>query len=93
MIINRELISPSLVDNIKQADLGSLKLEYLMESPPETQAEALTIRDDAMGNPLYYGTLVSENGKAIALYIPIAEKTYSYNVANLVRALTETWEG
>ncbi len=90
-IIKREIISPSVVDNIKQAELGSLKLEYLMEKPPVTEAEALTIRDDAMGNPLYAGTLVSEDERAICLYIPITEKTYSYNVANLVTALTDDW--
>ncbi|HKL20639.1 MAG TPA: MMPL family transporter, partial [Tichowtungia sp.] len=42
-------------------------------------------------NPLYKGTLVSEDGKAVALYIPIIEKTYSYNVANLVETLTADW--
>ncbi len=93
VIIARELISPSVVDNIKQAELGSLKLEYLMENPPASREEALTIRDDAMGNPLYKGTLVAEDEKAIALYIPIKEKTYSYNVAALVKALTADWDG
>lgn len=91
VIIGRELIAPSVVDNIKQADLGALKLEYLMERPPTSRAEALTIRDDAMNNPLYSGTLVAEDEKAICLYIPITEKTYSYNVAALVRALTADW--
>ena len=90
-IISNELIAPSVVDNIKQADLGSLKLEYLMEHPPTTRAEALEIRDDAMGNPLFAGTLVSEDGKAITLYIPTVEKTYSYNIASLVRTLTADW--
>ena len=61
VIIGREIISPSRVDNIKQADLGSLKLEYLMEQPPVTREDALIIRDDAMGNPLYSGTLVAED--------------------------------
>jgi uncharacterized protein len=92
-IIAREIISPSLVDNLKQAELGSLRLEYLMEQPPQTRAEALAIRDDAMGNPLYYGTLVAEDGKAICLYLPIVAKTFSYNVASLVRALTADWDG
>ncbi|MFC1498022.1 RND family transporter [Verrucomicrobiota bacterium] len=92
-IIAREIISPSVVDNIKQADQGSLKLEYLMENPPETRGEALSIRDDAMNNPLYNGTLVSEDQKAVCLYIPIAEKTYSYNVANLIKELTADWKG
>jgi len=90
-IIARELISPSVVDNIKQAEFGSLKLEYLMEVPPQTREAALEIRDDAMNNPLYKGTLVSEDEKAICLYIPITEKTFSYNVANLVRKLTADW--
>ncbi len=91
-IIKSEIISPSLVDNIKQGELGSLKLEYLMESPPVTREDALVIRDDAMGNPLYSGTLVSEDEKAICIYIPIIEKIFSYNVANLVKKLTTEWD-
>lgn len=90
-IIAPEIISPSVVDNIKQADRGQLAIEYLMEDVPTTREEALIIRDDAMNNPLYKGTLVSEDGKAIALYIPIIEKTYSYNVANLIENLTAGW--
>lgn len=92
-IIGREIISPSVVDNIKQADLGSLKMEYLMERPPATQEEADVIRTDAMANPLYCGTLVSEDEKAICIYIPLVAKTYSYNVAALVKKLTENWAG
>ena len=92
-IIGRELISPSVVDNIKQAEMGSLKLEYLMEHVPTTREEAQVIRYDAMNNPLYKGTLVSEDEKAVCIYIPIIEKPYSYNVAALVRALTKDWEG
>lgn len=90
-IITTEIISPSVVDNIKQADRGQLKIEYLMEEPPATREEALELKKDALSNPLYKNTLVSEDGKAIALYIPIQEKTYSYNVANLIEHLTEDW--
>ncbi|MCD6527100.1 MAG: MMPL family transporter [Desulfuromonas sp.] len=91
VIIGHELIAPSVVDNIKQAEFGSLKLEYLMEHPPQTEAQAQQIAADAMGNPLYHGTLVSEDQRAICLYIPITAKPYSYNVANLVRTLTADW--
>ena len=90
-IIAREIIAPSVVDNIRQAEQGALAIEYLMETPPLSQAEARTIRDHALGNPLYAGTLFSEDQKAVALYIPIVEKHYSYNVAALVRALTADW--
>jgi predicted RND superfamily exporter protein len=90
-IIAPEIISPSVVDNIKQADRGQLAIEYLMEEAPTTRKQALAIKHDAMNNPLYKGTLVSEDGKAIALYIPIQAKTYSYNVANLIENLTADW--
>ncbi len=92
-IVAREIIGPSVVDNLRQAELGSLKLEYLMEQPPQTREEALRIRDDAMDNPLYNGTLVSEDEKAICLYLPLRDKSFSYNVAALVRALTADWDG
>ncbi|HPQ42012.1 MAG TPA: MMPL family transporter, partial [bacterium] len=92
-IIGRELMSPSVVDNIKQAGMGSLKLEYLMENVPETREDALEIRDDAMNNPLFKGTLVSEDSKAVCIYIPIVDKTFSYTVASLVRELTSDWTG
>ena len=64
------------------------------ESPrvaAEDLFEALALRDAAMGNPLYNGTLFSEDGKAVCIYIPLANKTYSHNVAGLVRALTPDW--
>ena len=84
-------MAPSVVDNIKQAELGSLKLEYLMETPPQTEEQARQIAEDAMSNPLYRGTLVSEDRKAACVYIPILAKPYSYNVANLVETLTADW--
>ncbi len=49
VIIGRELIAPSVVDNIKQAELGSLKLEYLMEQPRR--------RVSGEGSGLQYGYL------------------------------------
>ncbi len=90
-IISREIISPSFVDSLQQADLGALRLEYLMEKAPKTAAEARNIRDLALNNPLYRGTLAAEDGKAIAIYLPIRDKSFSYNVANLVKDLTADW--
>ena len=92
-IIAAEIISPSVVDNIKQADHGQLAIEFLMEEAPTTREQALVIGHDALNNPLYRGTLVAEDGKAIAIYLPLIAKTYSYNVANLVEKLTEHWDG
>lgn len=92
-IVGHELMAPSVVDNIKQAELGSLKMEFLMERPPQTREDAQVIRADAMGNPLYNGTLVSEDEKAVCVYIPIVAKSYSHNVSRLVEELTRDWDG
>ncbi|MDD2598844.1 MAG: MMPL family transporter [Kiritimatiellae bacterium] len=91
VIITDEIISPSVVDNIRQDGTGQLAIEYLMERAPLNRDEALRVKHDAMGNPLYKGTLVSEDGHAMVLYIPIIAKPYSYNVANLLEALTREW--
>ena len=90
-LIIRELLAPGRVDNIRQADLGSLRIEYLMEDPPKTAQEARRIRDDALANPLYSGTLVAPDGKALILYLPITAKHFSHNLSELVRLLTADW--
>lgn len=91
VIITDEIISPSVVDNIRQDGAGQLAIEYLMERVPTNREEALAVKRDAMSNPLYKGTLVSEDGYAMVLYVPIIAKTYSYNVANLLEVLTHDW--
>jgi uncharacterized protein len=90
-IVIPEIIAPGLVDNLKQETQGSLKMEYLMERAPATREEAMAIRDDAMGNPLYKDTLVSSDGKAMGVYLPILDKTFSHNIATLVETLTADW--
>ncbi len=90
-LIAREMLSPSRVDNIRQAELGSLRIEYLMEQPPQTAEEARRIRDDALANPLYNGTLVAQDGKALIVYLPIKAKHFSYNLSSLVKTLTADW--
>ena len=68
------------VDNIEQAGLGQVRFEWLMKEVPTTRDQALKIRDNAMANPLLKGTLVSEDGKAICIYIPITTKDFAYFV-------------
>ena len=86
-VVVEDLMAPSTVDDILQAGLGAVRFQYLMESPPKTRDEALHIRDRAMANPLLYGTLVSEDGKALAIYIPIEKKSIAHRVSQEVRGL------
>ena len=76
-MVSQDIIAPNNVDAIEQAGLGTVSFSWLMATPPETREEALRIRDLAMDNPLLKGTLVSEDGKAMGIYLPITSKDFA----------------
>jgi len=84
-VISVDLMAPSTVDNIEPGGLGVVKFEWLMKQPPADDAAALAVREKAQNLPLLNGTIVSEDGKAIALYIPITAKNVSYNVVEQLK--------
>jgi predicted RND superfamily exporter protein len=79
-VVEVDLLAPSTVDYIGQGGPGVVKFEWLMQKPPQTNAEALEIRNKAMSNPLLKGTVISEDGKAICLYLPLTSKDLSHKV-------------
>ena len=92
-VISREIIAPSSKDNIQQAGIGTVRFNWLMEEPPNTEEEALFIRDEAQDHPMFQGTLVSEDGKALALYIPIAKKDLSYEISQKIKEIINRYPG
>lgn len=92
-VVLDDILAPSEVDNIEQGGLGTVKFEWLMKKPPETQEEAEAIRDSAVDNPLLYGTLISDDKKAIALYLPLTSKDMSYRIYNELNKKIEEFEG
>lgn len=84
-VIGIDIIAPSTVDNVQQGGLGTVSFEWLMPTPPETQEGALAVRNKAMKLPFMKGTLVSEDGQAIAIYIPLSDKHLSYKIAEKLR--------
>ncbi len=92
-VIAREIVSLSTKDNIEQGDIGSVKFNWLMEAPPKTQKEALKVRDEARDHPLFEGSVVSEDGKATAVYVPIEKKDISYEVARALKKTTDQYQG
>ena len=74
-----DVVAPSLVDHMRQAGPGTISFEWLMPRPPATREEALAIRDKALSNPLLVGQLVSADGRALCLHIPLTDKMLSYD--------------
>jgi len=93
-VINVDVMAPSVVDNIEQGSQpGEIKFEWLMPKPPATEDEALAVRDKALRLPFFNGTLVSEDGKAIAIYLPLTRKSLSYRVSQAIKKKVSTFSG
>jgi predicted RND superfamily exporter protein len=92
-VIEVDLLAPSTVDHIGQGGPGVVTFEWLMAKPPTTDEEALQIRNKAMSNPLLKGTLISEDGKAICLYLPLTSKDLSYRVYSRLKEKIAEFQG
>lgn len=80
-VIAPDLMSLAEADNIMQGEDGALRFEWMMKEPPGTDADARRIREQVERLPLLLDTLVSADGRATAIYVPIASKDLSYRIA------------
>ncbi|MBD3264602.1 MAG: MMPL family transporter [Candidatus Omnitrophica bacterium] len=92
-VIAREIIAPSTKDNIRQGGVGEVVFEWLMKEPIDTERQALQMRDEILDNPLFNGTMVSEDGKALCIYVPIEKKDMSYRISREIYNIIEPLKG
>ena len=89
-VVGAKIIAPSNVDAISQAGHGEVRFSWLMPKAPTTKEEALHIRELAMSNPMLKGTLVSEDEKAMGIYLPITSKKFASTLADLLQDKIDT---
>ncbi len=92
-VVEVDILAPSTVDHIGQGGPGEVRFEWLMSKPPTTRAEAIEVRDKALSNPLLKGTVVSEDGRMICVYLPLTSKDLSHRVYKELRKKIATFEG
>lgn len=92
-VIVEDILAPATVDDIKQGPGGSLIIEPLMGGEISTQAEAEYIRERIRSNPILRGKLASDDGKAIALFVPIQAKDMSNRIAGEIKTITDVHGG
>ena len=88
-VIGPDLMSLAQADNITQEGDGVLRFEWMMNEAPVAETQALEIRDQVRRLPLLQDTLVSGDGKAAAIYVPIVSKDLSYSLSQQIQKLTE----
>lgn len=92
-VIAEDILAPSTVDDISQGFGGSVVISTLMEEEIETQQEADYIFSRIMANPVLRGKLASDDGRALAIFIPIESKNMSHRIGVKIQALTEKYGG
>jgi hypothetical protein len=92
-VIVDDILAPSTVDDIKQGPGGMLVIEPLMPDEISTQEEATNILNRIHANPILRGKLASDDGKAIALFIPIEAKNMSHRIAGEITDITKKYGG
>jgi predicted RND superfamily exporter protein len=90
-VIEQDLLSLSVVDNITQEANGGIRFEYLMQQAPTDMAGSKEIAQAIKKLPLLENTLVSGDEKAAAIYVPIKAKNLSYPIAEKIRAISQSF--
>jgi uncharacterized protein len=81
-LVTKHIMTPSTLDAIEPGPTpATLAFTRLMQSPPKTREGSLMVRDRARSNPFLLGTMLSEDGKALALYLPQKSKDLSFQTA------------
>jgi hypothetical protein len=84
-VVKPDVMSLSMVDNIEQTGEGSIRFEYMMKNPPSSESEAAEIQQNVADLPLLLDTLVSGDGKAASIYVPIKDKNESYRISQAIQ--------
>ncbi len=82
-VVAEDVVSLATSDNITARE-GSLEIRKFLAEPPRTDEALAQLRRELFGNPFYVGKIISANGKATALYVPIQDKKLSHTIAGQI---------
>jgi predicted RND superfamily exporter protein len=88
-VVTPDTLSLATADNITQGDGGQIRFAWLMREAPRTREAAADIRAAVERLPLLVNTLVSADGHAAAVYVPIESKDLSYPLSLQIRAAAD----
>ncbi len=92
-VVVDDIMAPSTVDDIKQGAGGVLLVGPLMDDEIETQEEADYILSRINENPILRGKLASEDGRAVAIMVPIESKDMSHRISGEIKAIVDQHGG
>ncbi|MBI5236338.1 MAG: MMPL family transporter [Deltaproteobacteria bacterium] len=91
-VASRDVTGFTTITNVS-AEAGTLKVAPLMQTAPETEAGAASLRKAVQANPLFLERLISRDGKATAIYIPLEKGANAKEIADEIREITGREKG
>ena len=79
-VIIEDVVSLRTSDNVTSEE-GTLVVKRFMENVPQDSAQIEKLKKDLYGNPFYVDKIISKDGKATSIYIPIEKKDQSYRIS------------
>jgi predicted RND superfamily exporter protein len=84
-VVSQDMMSLDRVDNISQEGPGTIRFEWMMKQVPKDQVGIDQLRASVERLPLLNNTLVSGDGQAAGIYVPITKKSESYRISGLIQ--------
>lgn len=88
-VVSHDLMALSHVDNVNQNEAGQLQFQWLMRQAPVDQTGADWVAEQVARLPLLQNTLVSEDQKATAIYVPIKNKDKSHRISVAIQTIID----
>lgn len=85
-VVSADVTSLSTADNVV-VDEGTLRVEPLLPSVPDTADRLDRLRRSIMGNPMVVGRLVSQDTTATAIYVPLEDGANGKVIADQIRSI------
>ena len=85
-VIIPDVVSLTTTNNVKSSG-GLLDIHPVMREVPRTPEGIESLRRDIAENPFLHEKIASDDGTAVALYVPIQEKRMSYRIAGEIEAI------
>ncbi len=92
-VVRPDVMSLATVDNISQQGPGTIRFEWMMNQAPKNAARAAEIQRAVSRLPLLNNTLVSGDGKAAVIYVPLSSKSLSYPISESLREQMDAFSG
>lgn len=92
-VIYDDVLAPSEVDDILPEPGGGIRVETLMAEPPTTLEGAQQILAQIQQNPILRGKLASDDGKALAIFVPLVSKDVAADVDGAIQEIIDGFEG